>query len=86
MAEPIVSLSVIRRHAKDCAASGQCPSAACLWPPDSAAGQAFHEHFHAQQTLKLSPRLVDRIQAARWRLQKNHASEPATQLNKAVHG
>ncbi|QIL81001.1 hypothetical protein G7047_14675 [Diaphorobacter sp. HDW4A] len=52
MAEPIVSFAVIHHHAEECAASGQCPRAACPWPPDSAAGQAFHEHFYALQLLR----------------------------------
>lgn len=54
MAEPIVSLSHIHRHAQACADAGQCPHDACPWPLDSAAGQAFVDHVDALQNAEHS--------------------------------
>lgn len=54
MTEPIVSLSDICRRAQVCAEAGHCPRAACPWPLDSAAGQAFVEHVDALQNAEHS--------------------------------
>ena len=54
MPEPIVSLSDIRRRAQACADVGHCPRAACPWPLESVAGQAFLEHVDALQNAEHS--------------------------------
>lgn len=75
------------KHAREAADVGLRLHTGALNPIDSAADQAFLEHFHALQALKLPPRLVVRIQAALWRLQqKSHTSASATQLKEAVDG
>lgn len=54
MGEPVVSVLIIHRHAEICADAGRCPRAACPWPLDSAAGQAFVEHVDALQNAEHS--------------------------------
>lgn len=49
MSEPIVSRCVNQRQTEEAAAAGQCPHSACLWPPESAAAQQFHQQFQELQ-------------------------------------
>lgn len=56
MPEPIVPLEAIQRRAQQAAAACHCPHTACPWPPESAAAQAFHEQFRAQQVHQCAAR------------------------------
>lgn len=52
MPDTIVSFAAIQRQAEKAAAAGRCPQSACLWPPESAAAQIFHQQFHALQAAR----------------------------------